>query len=71
MTLFTIAFPISFSSLQKLSPSLVMQGLAGGSPCLQTPNCYSLLISNKSIFAQETAGCLFVSDEQNLFTHLF
>lgn len=33
-----------------------MQGLAGGLPCLQTPNYTSLLILNKAIFAREISA---------------
>ena len=40
-----------------------MQGLAQGSPWLQTLNCSSLLIPNKPIFAGEIYGSLFVSGQ--------
>ena len=40
-----------------------MQGLACGSPWLQTLNCNSLLILNKPIFAGEISCSLFVSGQ--------
>ena len=47
-----------------------MWGLAGGSPCFQIPNCNSLLIPNKSIFAGGISDSLFVSVDniKQLFT---
>ena len=68
-SLFTTSLPTSFSSQEKHSPSLAMQGLAYDSPLLQTSNCYSLLIPNKRIFAGEITGSLFVLGQHLL--HLF
>lgn len=41
-----------------------MWRLAGGSPRLQTPNCGSLLILNKPVFAGEIPGGPFGSSQQ-------
>lgn len=56
--------PNFFSPSVKVSASLAMQGHARGSPCLQTPNCNSLLIPNKIIFVGEMSGCLFALGQQ-------
>ena len=63
--LFIYHHPPNFlSSSVKVSASLTMQGLARGSPCLQTPNCNSLLTPNKIIFVGEMSGCLFALGQQ-------
>lgn len=54
---------LPFTSV-KMPALLAMQGLAHGSPCLQTPNCNSLLIPNKIIFVGEMSGCLFALGQQ-------
>lgn len=52
--------PSFLSPYIKVSPSLALQGLAHGSPRLQTLNCNSLLIPSKPIFAREISVNIFV-----------
>ena len=62
-TLFTGALPTFFASQEKFSPSLAVGGLAESLPRLQIPN--------KSIFAVEITGSLFVLDLQHISTNIF
>ena len=57
-SLFIITFPTSFSFLCTYSSSPAIQGLRSGLALLLTPNCNSLLILNKPIFAGEISGGL-------------
>lgn len=51
-------------------PSRALQGLARGSPWLQTLHCNSLLILNKPIFPGEISDSLFASCQQRTFSCL-
>ena len=62
--------PNFLSYLQKQSPSLAVREIGGGSPWLQTLNCNSLQIPNKSIIAGEISGSLFVSGQQPIHIYL-
>lgn len=57
--------PLNFLFLSITEFFLYCAGLAHGSPCLQTPNYNSLLISNKPIFSGEIVGSLFVLDQRD------
>lgn len=52
--------PPSFPFPSKVSSSPCLARIACGLPCLQTPNCNSLLIPSKPAFAGEMTRCLFV-----------
>ena len=52
------------TSFFPLCSSLAIQGLACGSPWLQTPNCNSLLITNKLILAVEIPGSWLILGQQ-------
>ena len=57
-TLFIMTLPTYFLLLYKYSSSPAIQGLWSGLALLLTPNCNSLLILNKPIFAGEISGSL-------------
>lgn len=57
-SLFILTLPPSFSLLYKYSSSPAIQGVWSGLALLLTPNCNSLLILNKPIFAGEISGSL-------------
>ena len=54
-------YQLPFASLHKHSPSLAVGELEQGSLALQTQNCNSLLIPQKSTFAGEIFVSLFIS----------
>lgn len=61
LTLFTMALSsVHFSTYESL-PSLAVGRLSYVSLWVQTPNCNSLLIRNKPIFAEEISGHLLVN----------
>ena len=57
-SLFIMTIPTYFLLLHKYSSSPAIQGLWSGLALLLTPNCNSLLILNKPIFAGEISGSL-------------
>ena len=62
-TLFTGGLPTFFASQEKFPPSLAVGGLVESLPRLQIPN--------KSIFAVEITGSLFVLDLQHISRNIF